>query len=131
MEEKKNLSELFKEVIDDNIALTKENKRLHEKIDDKDEIIESWVDEYNARCEYSRRLNKENIRLRDEMKLMVKDHEAECEDYETRLKSKVDLDDIHIIIANYMSNEYVPEYAVYILFKIMDKIKEYIDENKE
>lgn len=159
MEERKSLFEMIKEVCDDNDSLHKENKwlkeeigktenarivcdakvtmllkernELQEKIDDKDEIIQSLHDEIEARCEFTKKVIKERDDFCNEMKLMVKDHEAECEDYETRSKSKVDLDDIHIIIANYMSNEYVPEYAVYILFKIMDKIKEYIDENKE
>lgn len=131
MEEKKNLSELFKEVIDDNIALTKENKRLHEKIDAKDEIIQSWVDEYNARCEYSRRLNKENIRLRDEMKLMVKDHEVECEDYCTMISERVNIDDLHIILAKYLTDNYTPEPAKICFFQFLDEIKKFIDSNKK
>lgn len=86
---------------------------------------------FNEICDENDSLHKENKRLKEEMKLMVKDHEAECEDYKIKLKSKVDLDDIHIIFSEYMSHESVPEFCVYILFKIMDRIREYIDKNKE
>lgn len=121
----------FKEVTDNNIALTNENKRLLEEIDDKDEIIQSLHDEIEARCAFTKKVIKEKDNFCNEMKLMVKDHEEECTDYEIKLKSKVDIDDIHIIIAEYISNECVPEYAMYTIFKIVDKIKEYIDSNKK
>lgn len=127
MKERKNLFDMINEICDDNDSLHKENKwlkeeigktenarivcdakvtmllkernELREKIDDKDEIIQSLHDEIEARCEFTKKV----------------------------IKSKVDLDDIHIILADYISHECVPEYCVYILFKIMDKIKEYID----
>lgn len=155
MKERKNLFDMINEICDENDSLHKENKwlkeeigktenarivcdakvttllkernELREKIDDKDEIIQSLYDEIEAKCEFTKKVIKERDDFCNEMKLMVKDHEEECEVYETTLKSKVDLDDIHIILADYISHECVPEFCVYILFKIMDKIKEYID----
>ena len=96
MEERESLVEAFKEVIDDNIVLTKENKRLKE-----------------------------------EMKLMVKDHEEECEDYIAMLKEKVDIHDLHLIFSEYIDGKYKPSSVAIVLFQILDKIKEYIDRNKE
>lgn len=131
MEEKKTLVEAFKEVIDDNMNLTKENKRLREEINDKEEIIENWVDEYNARCEYSRRLNKENIRLHEEIKAMVKDHEAECEDYHIMISERVNIDDLHLILAKYLTDEYTPQSTKICFFQFLDEIKKFIDSNKK
>lgn len=131
MEEKKTLVEAFKEVIDENIDLTKENKRLREEINDKEEIIENWVDEYNARCEYSRRLNKENIRLHEEIKAMVKDHEAECKDYCIMISERVNIDDLHIILAKYLTDNYTDEPVKIFFFQFLDEIKKFIDSNKK
>lgn len=131
MEERKSLVEAFMEVIDDNIELTKENKRLQEEINDKEEVIQSWVDEYNARCEYNKRLCKENIRLREEMKEMVKDHEVECEDYCTMISERVNIDDLHIILAKYLTDNYTPEPAKICFFQFLDEIKKFIDRNKK
>ena len=131
MEEKKTLVEAFKEVIDDNMDLTKENKRLREEIDDKEEIIENWVDEYNARCEYSRRLNKENIRLHEEIKAMVKDHEVECEDYRIMISERVNIDDLHIILAKYLTDNYTPQSTKICFFQFLDEIKKFIDSSKK
>lgn len=61
--------------------LLKERNELRKEINDKEEVIQSWVDEYNARCELASRMNKENLRLLEEMKENGKDHEVECEDY--------------------------------------------------
>lgn len=131
MEEKKTLVEAFTEVIDENIDLTKENKRLREEINDKEEIIENWVDEYNARCEYSRRLNKENIRLHEEIKAMVKDHEVECDDYCTMISEMVNIDELHSILAKYLTDNYTPEPAKICFFEFLDEIKKFIDSNKK
>lgn len=111
--------------------LVKERNKLHEEIDNKEETIQSWVDEYNARCEYSRRVNKENIRLREEMKLMVKDHEVECEDYCTMISERVNIDDLHIILAKYLTDNYTPESAKICLFQFLDEVKKFIDSNKK
>ena len=111
--------------------LTKENKRLREEIDDKEEIIENWVDEYNARCEYSRRLNKENIRLHEEIKAMVKDHEVECEDYRIMISERVNIDDLHIILAKYLTDNYTPQSTKICFFQFLDEIKKFIDSSKK
>lgn len=129
--EEKNLFNAIKEVCDENDCLRKENKRLREEIDNYEETIQSWVDEYNARCEYSRRVNKENIRLREEMKEMVKDHEVECEDYCTMISERVNIDDLHIILAKYLTDNYTPEPAKICFFQFLDKIKKFIDSNKK
>lgn len=131
MGEKKTLVEAFKEVIDDNMDLTKENKRLREEINDKEEIIENWVDEYNARCEYSRRLNKENIRLHEEIKAMVKDHDAECEDYRIMISERVNIDDLHLILAKYLTDNYTPQSTKICFFQFLDEIKKFIDSSKK
>lgn len=117
MEERKNLFNMINKICDDNDSLHKENKCLKEEIDNREK---ARIDHDS----YVRKLLVERYRLREEMKLMVKDHETECEAYEITLKSKVDLDDIHIILADYISHECVPENCMYILFRIMDKIKE-------
>lgn len=131
MEERKSLFDAIKEVCDENDRLHEENNRLREEIDNKEETIQSWVDEYNARCEYSRRVNKENIRLREEMKLMVKDHEVECEDYCTMISERVNINDLHIILAKYLTDNYTPEPAKICFFQFLDKVKKFIDSNKK
>lgn len=131
MKERKNLFDAIKEVCDENDRLHEENNWLREEIDNKEETIQSWVDEYNARCEYSRRVNKENIRLRDEMKLMVKDHEVECEDYCAMISERVNIDDLHIILARYLTDNYTPEPAKICFFQFLDKVKKFIDSNKK
>lgn len=131
MEERKSLVDAFKEVIDDNIVLTKENKRLKEEIDNKDEIIQSLHDEIEAISTFSKKVIKERDDLCEEMKLMVKDHEEECEDYIAMLKEKVDINDLHLIFAEYIDGKYKPSSVTIMLFQIMDKIKGYIDKNKE
>lgn len=159
MEEIKNLFDAIKEVCDENDRLHEENKclkeeinnreiariecdayvkkllkernKLREEIDNDGEIIQSLHDEIETRCTFTKKVIKERDDFCDEMKLMVKDHEAECDDYKKMLKEKVDMDDIRIIIAEYMTKEFTPKFAKIILFQIMDKIKEYIDGNKK
>lgn len=111
--------------------LVKERNKLREEIDNKEETIQSWVDEYNARCEYSRRVNKENIRLREEMKEMVKDHEVECEDYCAMISERVNIDDLHVILAKYLTDNYTSEPAKICFFQFLDEIKKFIDSNKK
>lgn len=158
MEERKNLFETIREVIGEIEHLQNENKclkeeinnresariecdayvkklikerhKLREEIDNKEETIQSLVDEYNARCEYNKRLLAENNRLHNEMKLMVKDHEEECDDYIAKLKEKVDINDLHFIFSEYLDGKYEPSSTAILLFQIMYKIKEYIDKQK-
>ena len=112
-------------------VLINERNELRKEINDKEEIIESWVDEYNARCEYSRRLNKENMRLHEEIKAMAKDHEVECEDYCIMISERVNIDDLHIILAKYLTDKYTPEPAKICFFEFLDEIKKFIDSNKK
>ena len=131
MEERKSLVEAFKEVIDDNIVLTKENKRLKEEIDNKDEIIQSLHDEIEAKCAFTKKVIKERDDFCNEMKLIVKDHEEECEDYCTMISERVNIDDLHIILAKYMTDNYTPEPTKICFFQFLDEIKKFIDSNKK
>lgn len=131
MEERKTLFNVIKEVCDENDYLREVNKSLREEIDNEEETIQSLVDEYNARCEYNKRLLVENKRLREEMKEMVKDHEEECEDYCTMISKRVNIDDLHIILAKYLTDNYTPEPAKICFFQFLDSIKEFIDSNKK
>ena len=131
MKERKNLFDAIKEVCAENDRLHEENKRLREEIDNKEETIQSWVDQYSARCEFDRRLNKEIIRLRDEMEAMVKDHEAECVDYCTMISDRVNINDLHIVLARYLTDNYTPEPAKICFFQFLDEIKKFIDSNKK
>lgn len=131
MEERKSLFDAIKEVCDENDRLHEENNRLREEIDNEEETIQSLVDEYNARCEYNKRLLAENKRLREEMEEMVKDHEEECNDYIAMLKEKVGINDLHFIFSEYLDEKKCKlSSTVILLFQIMDKIKEYIDKQK-
>jgi predicted nuclease with TOPRIM domain len=131
MEERKTLIEAIKEVCNENDCLRKENNRLREENDNAEETIQSWVEQYNARCEYNKRLLAENNRLQKEMKEMVKDHEEECDDYIAMLKEKVGINDLHFIFSEYLDEKKCKlSSTVILLFQIMDKIKEYIDKEK-
>ena len=121
----------FKEVIDDNIALTKENKRLLEEIDNDNEIIQSLHDEIEARCSFTKKVIKQRDDFCDEMKLMVKDHEEECEDYCTMISERVNINNLHIILAKYLTDNYTSEPTKINLFKFLDEIKKFIDNKKE
>lgn len=159
MKERTNLFDMINEICDENDSLHKENKclkeeianrenvrididsyvrkllveryRLRKEIDDKDEIILSLRDDFKEVINDNIALTKENKRLLEEMKLMVKDHEEECADYITMLKEKVDINDLHFIFSEYLDGKCKPSSVTIILFQIMDKIKEYIDKNKE
>lgn len=159
MEERKSLFEMIKEVCDDNDSLHKENKwlkeeigktenarivcdakvtmllkernELQEKIDDKDEIIQSLHDEIEARCSFTKKVIKERDDFCNEMKLMVKDHEVECDDYCAMISERVNIDDLHIILAKYLTDNYTPEPAKICFFQFLDEIKKFIDSNKK
>ena len=152
MEERKTLFDAIKEVCYENDCLHEENKclkeeidnrekaridcdeyvkKLREEIDNKDEIIQSLHDEIEARCAFTKKVIKERDDFCEEMKLMVKDHEEECEDYIAMLKEKVDIHDLHLIFSEYIDGKYKPSSVAIVLFQILDKIKEYIDRNKE
>lgn len=131
MEEIKNLFDAIKEVCAENDRLHEENNRLREEIDNKEETIQSWVDQYSARCEFNRRLNKEIIRLRDEMEAMVKDHEVECEDYRIMISERVNIDDLHILLAKYLTDNYTPQTTKICFFQFLDEIKKFIDSSKK
>lgn len=138
MEERKTLFDLIKEVCDENDYLheqnnwlLKERNELREEIDNKDEIIQSLHDEIEARSAFTKKVIKERDDFCDEMKLMVKDHEVECEEYIAMLKEKVDINDLHLIFSEYIDGKYKPSSVPIMLFQIMDKIKEYIDSNKK
>lgn len=111
--------------------LVKERNELLEKIDDKEVVMESWVDLYNASCESNKRLKYENRRLYEEIEAMVKDHEVECEDYCATISERVNIDDLHVILAKYLTDNYTPEPAKICFFQFLDEIKKFIDSNKK
>lgn len=131
MEERKSLFDAIREVFYENDCLHEENKRLREEIDNKDEIIQSFHDEIEARHTFTEKVIKERNDLRDEMKEMVKDHEEECEDYCTMISERVNIDDLHIILAKYLTDNYTPEPAKICFFQFLDEIKKFIDNNKK
>lgn len=81
-------------------------------------------------CAENDRLHEENNRLRNEMKLMVKDHEEECNDYIAMLKEKVNINDLRFIFSEYLDGKCEPLSSTALLFQIMYNIKEYIDKQK-
>lgn len=146
---RKNVIQEFCEKIDDKdetiqslLAEIEERKRYTKKvieqrnhsleeIDNKEEIIQSLHDEIEARNCYTQKVIAERNRLQEEMKLMVKDHEEECEDYCTMISERVNINDLHIILANYLTEKYTSEPTKIHLFQFLDAIKKYIDRNKE
>lgn len=159
MEERKNLFETIREVIGEIEYLQNENKclkeeinnreiariecdayvkklikernKLREEIDNKDEIIQSLHEEIEVRCAFTKKVIKERDDFCDEMKIMVKDHEEECDDYCTMISERVNIDDLHIILAKYLTDNYAPESAKICFFEFLDKIKQFIDSNKK
>ena len=131
MKEIKSLFDAIKEVCDENDFLHEENKSLKEEIDNKDEIIQSLHDEIEARCTFTKKVIKERDNFFNEMKLMVKDHEEECEDYCTMISERVNIDDLHIILSKYLTDNYTPEPTKICFFQFLDEIKKFIDSNKK
>nr|DAG48838.1 MAG TPA: hypothetical protein [Caudoviricetes sp.] len=121
----------YKELLNDNIKLTKEIKELLEERDDKDEIIQSLHDEIEARNCYTQKVITERNRLQEEMNVMVKDHEIECEDFIEMINEMIDVEDLHIILAMYLADNLIPESAKICLFQFLDEIKKYIDIDKK
>lgn len=111
--------------------LLKERNELQEEIVNKDEIIQSLHDEIEARHTFTEKVIKERNNFRDEMKEMVKDHEEECEDYCTMISEMVNIDELHIILAKYLTDNYTPEQAKICFFQFLDEIKKFIDSNKK
>lgn len=111
--------------------LLKERNKLREEIDNENEIIQSLHEEIEARCTFAKKVIKERDDFCEEMKEMVKDHEEECEDYCTMISERVNIDDLHIILAKYLTDNYTPEPAKICLFQFLDDIKKFIDSNKK
>lgn len=111
--------------------LLKERNDLREEIDDKDEIIQSLHDEIEARCTFTKKVIKERDAFCDEMKLMVKDHEVECDDYCTMISEMVNIDELHSILAKYLTDNYTDEPTKICFFQFLDEIKKFIDSNKK
>lgn len=111
--------------------LLKERNELREEIDNNNEIIQSLHDEIEARSTFIKKVIKERDDFCYEMKLMVKDHEEECKDYCTMISERVNIDDLHIILAKYLTDNYVPEPAKICFFQFLDEIKKFIDSNKK
>lgn len=121
----------YKELLNDNIKLTKEIKELLEERDDKDEIIQSLYDEIEGRKSYTRKVIAQRNHLQEEINAMVKDHEVECEDFIEMINERIDVENLHIILAKYLTDNWTPEPAKICLFEFLDEIKKYIDGNKK
>lgn len=131
MEEIKISVTAYKELIDDNIALTKEKKLLYEELDDKQEIIQSLHDEIEARNCYTKKVIAERNRLQEEINVMGKDHEDECKDFIKMINERIDIDTLHMILAKYLTDKYTFESTKIHFFQFLDEIKKYIDNKKE
>lgn len=111
--------------------LLNERKELREEIDNKDEIIQSLHDEIESRRTFTEKVIKERNVFYNEMKEMVKDHEEECKDYCKMISERINIDDLHIILAKYLTDNYTPEPAKICFFQFLDEIKKFIDSNKK
>ena len=108
-----------------------ERYKLREEIDNKDEIIQSLHDEIEARLTFTKKVIKERDDFCNEMKAMVKDHEAECIDYCNMISDRVNINDLHIILAKYLTENYTSEPTKIRFFQFLDAIKKFIDSNKK
>lgn len=121
----------YKELLNDNIKLTKEIKELLEERDNNNEIIQSLHDEIEARNCYTQKVIAERNRLQEEMYAMADEHEVECEDFIKMINERIDVENLHIILAKYLTDNWSPESAKICLFQFLDEIKKYIDSDKE
>lgn len=121
----------YKELLNDNIKLTKEIKELLEERDNNNEIIQSLHDEIVARNCYTQKVIAERNRLREEMNAMAADHEIECKDFIKMINERVGIDDLHMILASYLTEKYTYESTKIHFFQFLDEIKKYIDSDKE
>lgn len=106
------------------------DEQLREEIDNNNEIIQSLHDEIEARKFYTQKVIAQRNHLQEEINAMAKDHEAECEDFIEMINEQIDVENLHIILAKYLTDNYTPESAKICLFQFLDEIKEYIDSNK-
>lgn len=131
MEERKILTDALKDVISDYIALSKEKRELLEKIDEKDKIILSLHDEIDAKRSFTEKVIAHRNNLLKEIDEMVKDHEAECDDLIEMINERIDIDNLHIVLAKYLTDNYTPEPTKICFFQFLDEIKKFIDSNKK
>lgn len=120
----------YKELLNDNIKLTKEIKELLEERDNNNEIIQSLHDEIEARNCYTQKVIAQRNHLQEEINAMAKDHEVECEDFIEMINERIDVENLHIILAKYLTDNWTPESAKICFFEFLDEIKKYIDSNK-
>lgn len=131
MEEKKSLVEAFKDVIDNNVALTKEKRELQKKIDVKDEIIQSLYNELKAQKLYTKKVVAQRNTLQKEMDVMVKDHEVECDDLLEMINERIDIENLHILLAKYLTDNWTTDATKICFFEFLNEIKKYVDNNKK
>lgn len=107
------------------------DEQLREEIDNNNEIIQSLHDEIDARYRYTQKVIAQRNHLQEEINVMVKDHELECEDFIEMINERIDVENLHIILAKYLTDNWTPESAKICLFQFLDEIKKYIDSNKK
>lgn len=118
----------YKELIDDNIKLTKERKELLEERDDKDEIIQSLHDEIEARNCYTQKVIAERNLLQEEINVIAKDHEDEMID---RINSSITKKEIRGLISSFLERTYTNFNDNSILLQFYERLTTYIDNKKE
>ena len=114
----------YKELLNDNIKLTKEIKELLEERDNNNEIIQSLHDEISARNCYTQKVIAENNRLQKEMEEIAKDHEEEMID---RINSSVTMHEIRILTARFIHGHILGEDDIKMLIEFIRFFEHYID----
>lgn len=114
----------YKELIDDNIKLTKERKELLEERDDKDEIIQSLHDEIEARNSYTQKVIAQRNHLQEEIIAMAKDHEDEIID---RINSSITKKEIRQWLSTFIDSSQTNINEKIVLLKFYERLVSYID----
>lgn len=109
MEERKTIIEAIEDVCDENDCLHEQN---------------NWLKKRN-KCLQEEINNRENARIDCDayVKKLLKER--------NELSERVNIDDLHIILAKYLTDNYVPEPAKICFFQFLDEIKKFIDSNKK
>jgi len=127
----------YKELLNDNIKLTKEIKELLEERDN-NEIIQSLRDEISARNRYTQKVIAERNRLQEEMNVMVDDHEKEMIVAEKELEnvsfSTLNMFEINDTITDFMRADRgscLTASETIMFFELAEKFAKRIDRKKK
>lgn len=128
----------YKELLNDNIKLTKEIKELLEERDNNNEIIQSLHDEISARNCYTQKVIAERNRLQEEMNVMVDDHEKEMIVAEKELEnvsfSTLNMFEINDTITDFMRADRgscLTASETIMFFELAEKFAKRIDRKKK